>query len=344
MNRNPTRVVLDTDIGTDVDDALALVLALASPEIDVIGVTVVDGDVDVRARMAARLLGMAGRPDIPVLMGESNPLGEGRMPTGFGHEGEGLLDLPWDGPEAEILTQPAPEWIVDQSHQNPFHLVAVGPFTNVAKAVLLDPSLPSRVHHLTVMGGMVHSESYDPQWQDFFEKTGLAPNHLDHNTACDLEAARIMALAGFEMTWVTAELTFCTTLDGVAASALTESGSALGDRLLRMINIWSERWFRNIPNFPNDAEPFPPGAVAALHDPLAVAAVFGGDWLTTRPHNLQFGTTNKLFKTIEVGHDQSSRADLIGAGGTHDVSIAVDRQLFANFFLQRVTNFLRELS
>ena len=66
----PIPVVIDTDIGADPDDALALVLALASPEVDVRGVTIVSGDVDLRARIAARLLGMAGRPDIPVFRGQ----------------------------------------------------------------------------------------------------------------------------------------------------------------------------------------------------------------------------------------------------------------------------------
>ena len=80
----PVPVVLDTDIGTDVDDALALALALASPEIDLIGVTVVDGNVEVRAEIAARLLGMAGRSDVPVFVGASSPIGIGRMPTWFG--------------------------------------------------------------------------------------------------------------------------------------------------------------------------------------------------------------------------------------------------------------------
>lgn len=339
MNSQPTKVVLDTDIGTDVDDALALALALASPEVDLIGVTVVDGDVHTRARMAARLLGMAGRPDIPVLIGESEPIGVGRMPTWFGHEGEGLLDVPWDGPEAEILAQPAPEWIVEQSHDKPFHLVAVGPFTNVARAVMLDSTLPKRVEHLTVMGGMVHPDHYDQQWQDFFAATGLPPNHMDHNTASDVEASLIMARAGFDMTWVTAELTFCTTLDRSAVKEFQATGSAFGDRLARMLEVWSDRWFHHIPDFPDTAEPFPPTAVAALHDPLALASVFGGEWLTVRPHSLRFGSRDNLFEIIETSTPQ----DEADAEAHHDVSVAVDRESFERYFVDRVSAFLTGL-
>ena len=69
----PIPIVIDTDIGADPDDALALILVLASPEVDVRGVTIVSGDVTWRARIATRLLGMAGRSDIPVFVGHGNP-------------------------------------------------------------------------------------------------------------------------------------------------------------------------------------------------------------------------------------------------------------------------------
>src|SRR5215216_7551154 len=91
-------IVIDTDVGADPDDALALILALASPEVDVRGVTIVSGDVGWRARIATRLLGMAGRSDIPVFLGRGEP-----RPM-LGTEGEGLLDLPYHGTEAEVET------------------------------------------------------------------------------------------------------------------------------------------------------------------------------------------------------------------------------------------------
>ncbi len=338
----PTPIVFDTDIGTDVDDALALALALASPEIDLIGVTVVDGDVPTRARIAARLLGMAGRADVPVIVGEGSPIGEGRMPSWFGHEGEGLLDAAWGGPEATILDGSAADWLVDQSRQQQFHLVAVGPFTNVARAVQIDPTFPERIPRLTVMGGMVHPEHYDPQWQQFFAETGLPPNHMDHNTASDVEAALIVARAGFDMTWVTAELTFCTTLDQGAIAEFRRSGSVLGDRLARLLEVWSQRWFHHIPRFPLTARPFPVDAVAALHDPLALASVFGGDWLTGRDHKVRFHAEGGLFVITEVNADTVGGAS--DAEAVHTVSVAVDREHFSAFFRQRVTSFLEQLA
>ena len=70
---SPIPIVIDTDIGADPDDALALTLALASPEVDLRGVTIVSGDVSWRARIATRLLGMAGRADVPVFLGRGEP-------------------------------------------------------------------------------------------------------------------------------------------------------------------------------------------------------------------------------------------------------------------------------
>jgi purine nucleosidase len=340
----PIPVVLDTDIGTDVDDALALTFALASPEIDLIGVTTVDADVLTRARMAARLLGMAGRADVPVVPGASHALAVGRMPNWFGHEGQGLLDVEWEGDEAPILAGSAAQWLVDQSHRAPYHLVAVGAFTNVAEALKIDPTLPERVRNLTVMGGMVHPEHYDPQWQQFFAETGLPPNHMDHNTACDVEATLTVARAGFQMTWVTAELTFCTTLHRDAIAEFRDSGTALGDRLARMLEIWSSQWFHHIPNFPHTARPFPIEAVAALHDPLAMASVFGGDWLTLRDHALSFAQEGDLFAIRQVVDDQSRDFPQSGVTPTiHRVSVAVDRDRFSEFFRQRVTAYLHSL-
>ena len=332
----PIPTGLDTDMGTDVDDALALTLALASPELDLLGVTVVDGDVELRARMTARLLGMAGRADIPVIVGEGQPIGVGRGPTHFGHEGEGLLDVPWDGPEATILEGTAAEWLVEFSRDRPYFLSAVGPFTNVARAVELDPTYPSRTLGLAVMGGMVHADSYTQPWLDFFAATSIPPNHMDHNTASDIEAAVTMARAGFEMTWVTAELTFPTHLDRGAIPQFRASGSTLGDRLATMVEIWSERHYRRIPRRNEAADPIAANAVASLHDPLTIAAIFGGEWLQMRDHWLAFRTSDSLFEIREVPESE--------AEAKHTVSTSVDAAAFSEFYRNRVVGFLEGLN
>ncbi len=331
---HPMPIVFDTDIGTDVDDALALAFILASPELDLKGVTIVDGDVDTRAAIAARLLGMAGRTDIPVVKGAGRPFGMGRGPTWFGHEGKGCLDVPYDGPAAPILDVSAAEWLVDEASAPPFHLVAVGPFTNVAEAVRLDASFPKKVDGLTVMGGMAHPESYLPAWHAFFDATGISPAHMDHNSQSDPLAAYEMAGAGFAMRWVTAELTFCTPLHESAIGRFEASGSEFGACLARMTRIWSDEHFHVIPQYPEDrGKPFPADSVACLHDPLAVASLFGGTWLRTRPHKLGFSIEDPYFRMRE-------RRDAEEHDAEHLVSVSVDAPAFHDLFIDRVGTFL----
>lgn len=87
------RIILDTDIGTDVDDVMAVALAAISPELKVEGITTVYGDVELRARMVVKVLKMLGRQDIPVFAGSRDVLLRNREIWWLGHEGEGLLTV-----------------------------------------------------------------------------------------------------------------------------------------------------------------------------------------------------------------------------------------------------------
>ncbi len=332
MIAGPTPLVIDTDTGTDIDDALAIVLALASPEVDLTGVTVVDGDVDLRARMVARLLGMAGRADVPVFKGLNQPLGPGRMPTMRGHEGQGLLDEAWDGPEATIHAVSAVEWLVAESRRRPFHLAAIGPYSNVAAAIQLDPAFPRHLLGLTVMGGMVHEEHFSDEWRQFFAYLGEGGAWIDHNTASDPHAALIVARAGIATTWVTAELTFHLPLTPAGLARIEAVGSPLSDALVRMTRIWNDEWFRWLPVSYDGPSPFPTNAVACLHDPLAISAIFPGDWLTLRTESLRYGIDGDLFRTcLSSDNDEATETR---------VSVAAIPPAFEQFYLDRVVTFL----
>lgn len=332
MSAGPTPLVIDTDTGTDIDDALAIVLALASTEVDLIGITVVDGDVDLRARMVARLLGMAGRADIPVFKGLDQPLGAGRMPTMRGHEGRGLLDHAWDGPEATIHHVSAVEWLVAESRRRAYHLAAIGPYTNVAAAIQLNPAFPRRLLGLTVMGGMVHERHFSDEWRQFFAHLGETGAWIDHNTASDPQAALIVARAGVATTWVTAELTFHLPLTSAGLARIEAVGSPLSDALVRMTRIWNDEWFRWLPVSYDGPSPFPTNAVACLHDPLAVSAIFPGEWLTLQTESLRYGIDGALFRTYPTS-DGDGDAEA-------RVSVAADPAAFEGFYLDRVITFL----
>lgn len=150
----PVRVILDTDIGTDVDDWIALALVLSSTELTLEGVTCVYADVAIRARMVLKLMQLRGYTGgAPVMRGVRDPLLKLDPLFWMGHEGKGLLE-----PEDSAL-EPAPEHAVDyivrtvMANPGQIHLVCIGPLTNAALAFLREPKLAENLAHLTIMGG-----------------------------------------------------------------------------------------------------------------------------------------------------------------------------------------------
>lgn len=174
------RVVLDTDIGSDVDDALALGMLLGSPEVELVGVTTVYGDTDLRARLARRLAGLAG-VDLPCCAGARDTL-TGRPVWWAGHEGALFADLERE----QVAPRPGADFLVDAARRTgDLDVVAIGPLTNVAAAVKAGGSF----RHLTVMGG------------------SFAGDRPEHNFRSDPEAARIVLSSGIPATVCGLEIT-----------------------------------------------------------------------------------------------------------------------------------------
>ena len=166
------RIVLDTDIGTDVDDALALALALASPELELVAVTTVSGDTTLRGRIAARLLALAGRTDVPVHAGCAEPLGGTAGFAWFGHEGDGILDRSRDA----VAPEPAVDALLRLfREQDGLELVTIGPLTNVAVALERDPGLARRIARLTAMGGWLREVVIGGQAPVRTDRVGVDP-------------------------------------------------------------------------------------------------------------------------------------------------------------------------
>lgn len=328
----PIPIVIDTDIGADPDDAMALAFAAASPEVELLGVTVVDGDVELRARMASRILGMAGRADIPVVPGERLPVGDGRGPTMLGFEGRGLLDLPYGGPEAPIERTPATTWLSEQARRRPFHLVAIGPLTTVARALAADPALAGRLGGLTVMGGVLDPSTLPHRARQDIERRGVRAAWPDHNTASDPEAALTCARAGIPTTWVTSEITFRVPLHRATLEALPRD-RWLTWVLTGMTAQWRSWWQRAV----GDDDPAAQTTAVFLHDPLTVASLFGdGRWISLRPQPLRYA--------IEEGVFRLSPAPADAAVPMVRVTTRVDAPAFEAFFLDRLRHAPRAAS
>ncbi len=318
----PIPIVVDTDIGGDPDDAIALALACASPEVDLRAVTVVDGDVNWRAQMAERILGMAGRADVPVIRGIS-----ARGTAMMGLEGRGLLDHDWSGPEAKSLATSAPRWLVETAKTTPFHLVAIGPLTNVAAACQVDPGFAERLSGLTIMGGVYDEKALPETWQQAIHEKGSSA-WPDYNTMVDPTAALVCARSGANLTWVTSEVTHSIPILRGQRDRLAQSGP-LGDALARIIDSWYDGWFREQMTGTDSVAALPADAVSLLHDPLTLSSLFAtsGEWLTLRPTRLRYAIEDDLFRMHETAAETGTPAR---------VSISADAATFAAFCVERI--------
>lgn len=170
-----TKIILDTDIGDDVDDAFALGLALASPELKILGVTTAWGDTRLRARLVDRFLGETGHADIPVGVGIVT---ESKVK---------FSQAPWalDGPPARQHDD-AVDFLLREIAENPgsITLIAIAPLTNLAAAIDRDPATFKKLHRVVLMGGSIRRGYGD---------LGFEPDHrpdAEYNIASDAAAAR----------------------------------------------------------------------------------------------------------------------------------------------------------
>jgi purine nucleosidase len=213
-----TQVILDTDIGTDVDDALALSVLLGSPEIDLVAVTTVYGDTLLRARMVTRLLTLAGRDGVTVRAGlRVTPAG--RDIYWAGHEGSTMPDL-----EREVVADAddptaAIRLLLDTVRSNPggVTVLAVGPLTNLGAAISSDPAFATDAAEFVIMGG-------------HFGVPDQPPPSVEHNIKCDPESAAIVFASGAKIRVVGLDVTQQTRIRAGELARISAAG-ALGGEL-----------------------------------------------------------------------------------------------------------------
>ena len=213
-----TPVIIDTDPG--VDDALAVLFALASPELEVVGITTVFGNADVATttRNAFAILDAAERPDIPIALGAAAPLAgpfPGGVPQVHGLDGLGDGGVSFTARAAATAPVPAAEFIWQAVAARPGQvtLLALGPLTNLALALRLRPELPRLVGRVVVMGG----NALVP---------GNATPCAEANMHSDPEAADLVLGAGWPVTMVGLDVTHKVNLTGSAIERITASKAA----------------------------------------------------------------------------------------------------------------------
>jgi purine nucleosidase len=311
------RIVLDTDPG--IDDALALMLAVASPEVDLRCLTVVGGNVPVSqcVRNALDLLDLVGRPEIPVAAGTTTPLIRPLFtaPTTHGSNGLGYARLP------ESSLQPTSEHAVDRliaeimEAPGEVTLVAVGPLTNVALALRKEPRIIEAVREVIYMGGALLVEGNTTPVAEF-------------NTYVDPHAAHIVLHSGMPIVLLPWDITIDVQLTGDDVERLLQIDSPITRFVADSTRFYIE--------FHEQHFGF---KACSINDPAAVALVFRPELAELRP----------VFVDIEIASELTmgqTVADYLGVRGQKPnvrVVTKFDTPAFIALFIERVERLAREL-
>jgi len=270
-----TKIILDVDTGTD--DAVALMTAALSPDVELVGATVVNGNtvLDSCVENTLRVFEWIGMPEVPVLRGMSRPLARPQAeqvnPAGRIHGDK--LDLP----AATIAAQPqhAVDWLIDTylASEGDITLVPVGPLTNIATAIQKEPRILDRIPEIVIMGGA----------HDHGNSTASA----EFNIWLDPEAARIVVNCGRPIRMVPLDATHRALVSAEDAARLRALGTPAGEAAARFV-------LKRIDGY-DATQPMPHRLGAApVHDALAVCAVIDPSVITTHHIPVDVETSGEL--------------------------------------------------
>jgi inosine-uridine nucleoside N-ribohydrolase len=304
------RIILDTDPG--IDDALALFLALASPEIQLEAVTTVHGNVPVEltTRNALGLLEIAGRSDIPVARGSAQPLVRVPVDAKYVHGPTGLGTLTLPEPSASVVSASAADLIIERVLAAPgeLTLVAVGPLTNLALALRREPAIASQVREVVIMGGALRVP-------------GNVTPAAEFNIYADPHAAQVVFKAGWPLRLVSLDATNTAAVTRQQTRQLARQQSAVSRCLEEMLAFYFEVFD---PAYGNHG--------LRLHDPLALAAVFRPDFIQWEPAYVEVELTG----TLTFGETVAFFARPGAPAPNMQVSAGVDAQRFVAWFIERL--------
>ena len=307
------------DVDTGIDDALALLYACAHSEVEIRGVSTVVGNVSVDAatRNTRAVLALAGRRDIPVWRGSATPLSQAASDASevHGKSGLGYAELPEPG--APHHDQHAVDAIISEAraHSRRLTLVAVGPLTNIALAVMHEPELPRLVRRFVIMGGA-------------FSEPGNVTPSAEFNIWHDPEAARIVfrafgGIGGAPVIAIGLDVTRKTTFDAsdLSAFAARVHGKPRAPALTRFIEDASRHYFDLM-------EKWHGNRFLTLHDPLAVAVALDPTLVETRKAAVDVETSGRL----TIGATVADWRGQWGRLANTEVAVSVDAARFRAMF------------
>ncbi len=309
----PEKIILDVDTGTD--DALAIMLAVTSPELELLACTCVAGNttVDLTTRNTLFVLETAGRSDIPVAAGAARPLNRRLTTASYFHGPEGLGNVTVKTPSAKPIERFAPEYLVEMAnrYQGELVLIATGPLTNVAMALILDPQFGRKLKKLVIMGGTVR-------------EGGNVTPVAEANFYNDPEAAKLVFSSGANIVLVGLDVTHRTRLTWGEIGHLDDRKESLSP--IAALSLEILRYY---------TQPYGPEIGAHLHDPLAVGVVIRPDICGTERMQVDIETVSPLARGQSVGYSKSVFDQIVNKGEYDDVvAIRIEHPTNAEVCLQ----------
>jgi inosine-uridine nucleoside N-ribohydrolase len=274
----PRRVIIDTDPG--VDDAMAILLALNSPELNVEALTVVPGNVEAAQGLenALRIVSLAGRCDVLVAGGAQHPLNQKLITAQYWHGRNGLAGVDLPAPKCKADARFGPDLIIEMVHKYPHEitLIPVGPLTNIALAVSKDPGIVSLVKDIVIMGGSITG--------------GNVNGAAEANIYGDPEAASIVFNAGWVVSMVGSDVGERTLITRKDVTQLQQSHTPQSDFIARLADFYVTRSEKS--GYQG----------AAMYDPLAVGVVIDPTLVTLKNMHVDVETKGEFTRGETVAN------------------------------------------
>jgi len=284
------KIILDTDPGSD--DAMALMLALNSPELDVRAITVVPGNVTAQQGLenALRMVSLANRCDIPVAAGAQHPLFQKLITAEFWHGKNGLANVELPLSKCKVDPRFGPDLIIQMVHAAPHELtlVPVGPLTNIALAVSKDPTIVPLVKEVIIMGGSITG--------------GNVNAAAEANIYNDPEAAQIVFQAGWPLTMVGLDVGDKTLFSRKHLAQLSQTHGPINDFMVQVAGYLIDLSGK----FGSQGTP--------MYDPLAVGVAIDATLVTAPPMHVDVETRGEFTRgeTVANRHGYIERNVLHG--------------------------------
>jgi purine nucleosidase len=296
----PRRVIIDTDPGTD--DAMAIILALNSPEFKVEALTVVPGNVDAHQGLenALKIVSLAGRCDVVVAGGAQHPLNQKLITAQFWHGKNGLANVELPASKCKPDPRFGPDLIIEMVHRYPHEitLIPVGPLTNIALAVSKDPSIAFLVKDIVIMGGSISGGNVD----------GAA----EANIYNDPEAAQIVFNAGWMVTMVGSDVGERTLITRKYLAELQSSHGPQSDFIAKIADFYLTR---------SEKSGY---SGAAMYDPLAVGIALDPKLGTLKEMHVDVETKGEFTRGETVANRMGSNENNVLHGDHYEIEGVID--------------------